>query len=217
MFLGTTGLMISYRQRRCPLRKPRIWLWALAVILPGHILAAYALNWQRMGQSLVACPFPTPMRVALVSVPTVGHLQHQAVRTTPVAVQKQTARSKTSHSEAPKTQPKPSIAALQPAAGPATSPIVAPAVIGIQSLGFLTPPNPPAYPARSRARGEEGTATLLAQLSGHGGVPQTVKIEQSSGFSALDTAALNAAKQWHFNAPQTPIWVRLPVRFALND
>ncbi len=209
--------MISYRQRQCPLRKPRIWLWALAVILPGHILAAYALNWHRLGQSLVACPFPTPMRVALVATPSPALIQQYATQASPKLPDKQITTTPTPRTAASQPQLNTSQANLEPAAGPTKSQSVAPSIIGIQSLGFLTPPNPPSYPARSRARGEEGTAMLLAQLSGQGGLPQLVKLEQSSGFSALDTAALHAAKQWHFNAPQTPIWVRLPVRFALND
>jgi TonB family protein len=209
--------MISYRQRRCPLRKPRVWLWALAVILPGHVLAAYALNWHRLGQSLVACPFPTPMRVALVAAPTSLSTQQTVAKSSPQHRPKQPEANPAPRTAASQPQPSMNQANLEPAAGSAKSQSVAPSIIGIQSLGFLMQPSPPAYPARSRARGEEGTAMLLAQLSGQGGIPQLVKLEKSSGFSALDTAALHAAKSWHFNAPQTPIWVRLPVRFALND
>jgi protein TonB len=85
----------------------------------------------------------------------------------------------------------------------------------ITQIGFASPPTPAAYPTASRARGEQGTALLLAQVR-QGGPASEIKLEQSSGFSRLDAAALAAARSWQFNAPKSPTWVRLPVRFALN-
>ncbi len=84
-------------------------------------------------------------------------------------------------------------------------------------LGFRAPPTPPAYPAASRAKGEEGTALVLAFLAAQGGQPTALKLERSSGFGRLDHAALAAAAEWDYNAPATPMWVRVPVRFALTS
>lgn len=215
--------MIPHRPRRCPLRKPRIWLWAMLVILPGHIVAAYALNWHKLGQAVVACPFPTPLRVALVpNAATPASLQAAAaahtkpkpsLKATPTPPPRKTPRVQNARKQVQSPVPQTTIQAVEPAAGPTDR--GAP-IMGIQALGFQTPPSPPPYPARSRARGEEGIATILAQLAEHGGQPLRVKLEASSGFDALDSAALHATQSWQFNAPHHVVWVRLPVRFTLQ-
>lgn len=52
----------------------------------------------------------------------------------------------------------------------------------------------PAYPYASRRRGEEGTVKLRIKVS-PSGVAETVEIAESSGYRALDQAAVAAALQ----------------------
>ena len=44
---------------------------------------------------------------------------------------------------------------------------------------------------------EEGKVLLLVQVSAHGTAAH-VRVRQSSGFTRLDDAALEAVRQWHF-------------------
>ena len=52
----------------------------------------------------------------------------------------------------------------------------------------------PAYPYASRRRGEEGTVRLRIKVSA-AGVAESVEVDQSSGYRALDRAAVAAAMQ----------------------
>ena len=62
---------------------------------------------------------------------------------------------------------------------------------------YIYKPNP-TYPAESRKLGEYGEVTLLVKVSAEG-VPLDVSIRQSSGFVRLDSAAMDAVRQWRFN------------------
>lgn len=79
----------------------------------------------------------------------------------------------------------------------------------------------PAYPEAARRRGYEGTVVLTARIDKTGFV-LLVGIEQSSGHSLLDEAALKAVKRWQFcpgmlgNIPVEST-VRVPVKFDLKD
>jgi periplasmic protein TonB len=98
--------------------------------------------------------------------------------------------------------PQPPPAPLAPPAPPAPSAPVAaaPAAVPVTAARFdadyLKNP-PPAYPALSRRMREEGKVLLLVQVSAKG-LATDVRIRQSSGFSRLDDAALEAVRQWHF-------------------
>jgi protein TonB len=220
--------VITPRLRRCPLRQPRIWLWAAVVALPAHIGLAYALSWQSLGE-LVACPVSTPLRVrlheaaALPTAPVVAQAPYANAPAKPwVAAEVATAHGLPKPNAMKAPEPSSELARLEPARGPApaasphTAAVSLPGIVGVAALGFLAPPPPPPYPAASRARGEEGTAMLLALVS-QTGIPDELKLERSSGFSRLDHAALAAAATWQFNGPGAPTWVRVPVRFALTN
>ncbi|MDR2462987.1 MAG: energy transducer TonB [Verrucomicrobiales bacterium] len=56
---------------------------------------------------------------------------------------------------------------------------------------------PPVYPAGARARGQEGRVLLGVTVSARGLV-SAARVKKSSGFPALDEAALTAVKQWKF-------------------
>jgi protein TonB len=55
----------------------------------------------------------------------------------------------------------------------------------------------PVYPPGARQRGEEGVVTVRAVVTAQGQA-QTAEVDRSSGFPALDQAALNAVRQAHF-------------------
>ncbi len=80
----------------------------------------------------------------------------------------------------------------------------------------------PSYPSHSRRDGEEGTV-LLHVLVGSKGTVERVEIAQSSGFDALDDAALDTVRErWRFvparhNGLAAESWVLVPIRFALSE
>lgn len=55
--------------------------------------------------------------------------------------------------------------------------------------------NAPSYPEHSRRSGEEGRLTLQVELDESGHVSETIVVN-SSGYSRLDNAALDAVKTW---------------------
>ncbi len=80
---------------------------------------------------------------------------------------------------------------------------------------------PPAYPIEAARVGMEGTVSLLVHVSALG-LPQEVAIASSSGSAALDRAARNAVRRWHFTPAQiqgTPVPFDYPldIRFILGD
>ena len=92
-----------------------------------------------------------------------------------------------------------------------------------------TPPNfnaaylhnsPPRYPLIARRNGVEGTVKLKVLVTREGRAAQ-VMLEQSSGSSALDTAARDAVRDWQFvparkGQEPTESWVVVPVVFKLE-
>ncbi len=80
---------------------------------------------------------------------------------------------------------------------------------------------PPRYPPAARRNGSEGTVLLKVLVSAEG-VPLRVELDQSSGSSPLDSAALDAVKGWRFvpakrGAQNIEDWVRVPIVFRLES
>jgi TonB family protein len=79
----------------------------------------------------------------------------------------------------------------------------------------------PSYPESARRRGYQGAVMLRAVID-KTGTPIQVDIEQSSGHSLLDEAALKAVQKWRFrpgllgNIPVEST-VRVPIKFDLQD
>lgn len=94
----------------------------------------------------------------------------------------------------------------------APSPAVAPA----QSFSITHRVNP-LYPAASKRAGEAGTV-LLDIVVGPNGVATEINIERSSGFAALDEAAVAAVRKWRFTVSSDSDYarVRVPVTFKLE-
>lgn len=79
---------------------------------------------------------------------------------------------------------------------------------------------PPRYPMIARRNGVEGTVRLKVLVTQDGRAAQ-VQLDQTSGSSALDTAALEAVRKWQFvpaRRGQEAIesWVLVPVVFKLE-
>lgn len=86
-------------------------------------------------------------------------------------------------------------------------------------VAYLNNPAPD-YPAMSRRVAEEGRVLLKVLVSASGGA-ETIQIEKTSGYSRLDSAAIEAVKKWQFipakKAGQTlSAYVLVPVKFSLN-
>ena len=92
--------------------------------------------------------------------------------------------------------------------------------------GVDAPPPPastirPMYPLGARMRGEEGTVTLRVKVDTYGHVA-SVAVENSSGFSSLDGAAMKAVQKARFVPARTGGRIQetettLTVRFRLVD
>lgn len=88
------------------------------------------------------------------------------------------------------------------AAAPATAPATAsgpPGPVRVANLAaIMTYGPPPPYPAASKHKKETGTVVVRVVISEQGTVTDA-SIRQSSGFSALDEAALNAVRRYRFS------------------
>jgi protein TonB len=80
--------------------------------------------------------------------------------------------------------------------------------------------DPPSYPGLARKRGQEGTVVLQVLVNRQGRVDD-LKIDVSSNFALLDSAAVTAVRKWSFEPgrrgeERIPMWVRVPVTFKLK-
>lgn len=95
----------------------------------------------------------------------------------------------------------------------------APRTVSASQLGYLVPPNP-VYPTRSRRLGEHGTVTVrvLVDIAGR---PSQPMVQTSSGYPALDEAALSAVRGAQFRPYSEggitqAVWVQVPINFVLH-
>lgn len=110
---------------------------------------------------------------------------------------------------APERRPPQRASAAQPAPQPVR---LNAALQGMESFtleGRVTPPGAldgarnrgPSFPEASRRRGEEGVVRVELLVDPTGRVAD-VRILESSGFSALDAAAVQAVREWRFRPAQ---------------
>lgn len=116
--------------------------------------------------------------------------------------------------EAPPPTPAPPPAPV--AAAPAPVPVIPPNF----NADYLNNPAP-SYPALSRRMGEEGRVVLRVFVNQQG-LPTQVELRTSSGFSRLDSVALETVRQWKFTPArrgEQPIgaWVLVPISFSLRS
>ena len=93
-------------------------------------------------------------------------------------------------------------------------------VITVSQARYLNTPKP-SYPEIARREGREGRV-LLRVLIDEQGRTKTVEINSSSGNEALDHAAAEAVRRWHFYPARyadraVESWLRIPIEFRLAD
>jgi protein TonB len=115
----------------------------------------------------------------------------------------------------------------EPATSPApvtraepTAPAIAPVSPPSFNAAYLRNP-PPRYPLIARRNGEQGTVTLRVLVT-RDGAPGSVVLEKTSGWPALDAAALATVKEWRFvpaqqNGQPVDAPVLVPIVFRLQD
>jgi protein TonB len=80
---------------------------------------------------------------------------------------------------------------------------------------------PPKYPRLARKRGYEGTVILEVLVDEKGRVAD-LRVYDSSGYEILDQSARTSVEKWLFepgtkDGRVTQMWVRVPIRFKLNQ
>lgn len=103
------------------------------------------------------------------------------------------------------SEPEPEPDSQEPPAQPAPPPALAlptgPVSLGTDLAVVCTERTPPAYPPLSRRLGETGTVVLRVELDESGRV-YAARVQTSSGFNRLDTAALAAVARWRCTPAQ---------------
>ena len=117
-------------------------------------------------------------------------------------------------------QPASMASAPQPSAQPPALPAAEPEEVVSQQPRFREPPAAPVYPAQARRRNQQGQVLVEVRLDAEG-QQRRVTVLQSSGFTSLDRAALEAVADWKFQPEllagrPTPSRVRIPIDFALS-
>ena len=116
------------------------------------------------------------------------------------------------------------LAALTSLAAWAAQPAApSPDILATSDGGQVDVLTPPKYPAGAAAKGLGGLV-MLDVLVGADGVPKEIKVSQSSNDEAFDQAAVDAARNWRFNAGRNGAtgekvegWVRVPVNFSPDE
>jgi protein TonB len=85
---------------------------------------------------------------------------------------------------------------------------------------YLSYPKPE-YPQQAREDREEGLVVLRVLISPEGR-PINIQLDKSSGFRALDAAAVSGVKRWSFtpathNQRAIEAWIDIPIRFRLDQ
>lgn len=115
---------------------------------------------------------------------------------------------------APQPQPEPVSAPV------VAAPVSAPVTAARFDADYLQNPKP-VYPPMSRRMSEEGKVVLRVKVSAQG-LPLSVEIKQSSGFSRLDEAARSAVEHWRFvpakqGSEAVESSVLVPLNFTLSN
>ena len=95
-------------------------------------------------------------------------------------------------------------------------------VTQLQRLPLFKAPRPTLiYPRLAKRRGYQGQVQLSIELGPDGAI-LAIKLIKSSGYSVLDKAAINNAKQWQFHpinqqGSATTVRFAVPINFTLNS
>jgi periplasmic protein TonB len=78
---------------------------------------------------------------------------------------------------------------------------------------------PPPYPAEAAARGEQGAVLVLIHVASNG-TAAGAEVLETSGYPALDAAAVKAVERWHFHPAMKdgqPVGFDMPIRFDFRS
>jgi protein TonB len=164
----------------------------------------------------VAKPAPQPAPVIPTKVAKASPPKPQAV--SEAAPSEPAANPAATASDTEAAAPAPAPAPAAPSSSQPTHPGTAPLVDGPPSA--LQMPRP-SYPRLARQRGWEGVVLLSVEVN-ELGCPNSVTVRRSSGHAALDEAAVEAARRWHFrpaikDGRIMTATVEVPIRFSLSD
>lgn len=196
------------------------------VVLALHLLLLYAALYVSVKNELVELPTSISVRLLPMLEERKPDLPARPLPPPPKAVpqvHKPVQAAPVLAVETPTAAPATFVVAPQPPAPPAPPVIAPPAPVAVVAARFdadyLHNPKP-VYPAISRRNGEEGKVLLKVRVSPQGAALD-VAVSRSSGFSRLDTAALDAVTRWRFvparrgdEAVESSVIV--PVTFALE-
>lgn len=217
---------------------------ALIIVVLAHALAFWALlnapkieapvvePQEPMMVSLLDAPAPEPELVPVVPkqpepkpevVKKVPKVKPKETKPVPQPVQETvTPVAEPVAAPTPPSPPAPVEVAKAPEVKPAPEPPQVKDIIEEPKIGvsYMTNPAPP-YPPISRRIGEQGKV-LMRVVVNTNGEAESVKIENSSGSSRLDEAAMEAVKKWRFvpakkNKVPFTASVLVPIKFSLDD
>jgi protein TonB len=197
----------------------------LAALL--HVCVLVGLIWQNgpapVREALVRIMLLTSGTAAVVAQPPTETPQKPAPpvsRPALVREAKPPARSRevAAPPQAPSAIPAPAASATPEAPIASASAPLAPAAVSARPKYKNNPE--PAYPAIARRRRQQGNVLLSVRVDADGR-PEAVIVQTSSGYAALDEAAVAAVKHWEFEPGRVagepvPSQVEVPVQFQLD-
>ncbi len=211
---------------------PRNWLIAGGIAAVVHVILLIVLLAVRAEQ-IQAKPDPT-MEVSLIPA---AAFMPQDLKRPPTAPTPPKPETRQPELEQARPTPTPEVipevtraAAVAPSPAPSQADAPAAAAPPGPPVPATTPPsftaaylnNPgPQYPYEARVKRHEGIVRLKVLVSPEGRAEQ-VTIERSSGFAALDDAALDVVKRrWRFvpakqDGRAVSAWVIVPMAFSLK-
>ncbi|MCL2891889.1 energy transducer TonB [Brenneria tiliae] len=231
-------------QRLNALRPSRPQYWLAAILTLTLHAAALSLLNRPATLPVTAPPRPQPVSVELVAAvpeepapevvepaapsepepppPETKTVDENALlppvveKKPPPAAKKKVAVKKRQTAPKPPAEPKPASASTAPSPAAAQAPLTPP----LANADYLHNPAP-AYPDVAISRGHEGTVLLNVQVRADGKV-QTIRIQKSSGYPALDDAARDTVLRWSFVPARrgnqaVSGWVIVPIDFSLNS
>lgn len=106
-----------------------------------------------------------------------------------------------------------------PASAPPSAPVGSGAPLIVEAVEYLRPPAP-RYPPAARHARHEGLVELLVRIDGDG-LARDIRIEKSSGYASLDSAAIDSVraarfKPYEVNGVARSVIVVVPIEFSLR-
>ena len=192
--------------------------FGLALVVAAHFAIAWAALHSR-NEPVVAPPQALQVRLITPEPQTPGRAHtFRPVPAHVLATPRETASARVA----------PMPAALSETPQPAktealaAAPTVAPVALTAPRFDAHYLDNPaPVYPALSRRVGEEGRV-LLRVFVGADGLPSKIEMHQSSGYSRLDSVAMETVQRWRFvparlGDERMGAWVVVPISFSLRS